>query len=106
MIALYMFINPNVNSAEHRAEIVTPGGKMFVVGVKSALEGAILAKQYVKEEGVNIVELCGGFGYEGGKAVYETVGDEVPVGIVMHHVWSATKLTELLKEECNDINKT
>ena len=97
MRALYMFINPNVDSAKHRAEIVTPGGKMFIIGVNSAEEGAIFAEQHVKEEGVSIVELCGGFGYEGAKVVYEAVGETVPVGMVMHHIWSATKLAELLE---------
>ena len=97
MKALYMFINPKLDSAEHRAEIATPDGKMFIVGVNSAEEGAILAERHVKEQGVSIVELCGGFSYEGAKIVHEAIGDTVPVGMVMHHVWSAPKLANLLE---------
>jgi len=97
MKALYIFINPEANPEKHKAEIETPGGKMFFVGVSNVKEGALLAERHVKEEGVGIIELCGGFGYEGAKTVSETIGKAAPVGMVMHHVWNASKLAELLE---------
>ena len=67
--ALYMFMNPKLDSTKHRAVIDTPGsGKMFIIGVNSVEEGAKIAEQLV-QEGVELIELCGAFGYDGARKV-------------------------------------
>ena len=91
---LYMFMDPSAESAKHRAIIETENSKMILVGVNSFEEGAKIAKQYV-EEGVVLIELCGAFGYEGAKKVHDQVGNEVPVGMIVHQVRNATKLAKL-----------
>jgi hypothetical protein len=96
--ALYMFLDPSADSAKHRAIIETENSKMILVGVNSVEEGAKIARHFV-EEGVVLVELCGAFGYEGAKKVHDQVGNEVPVGMIAHQVWNATKLAELLGRE-------
>ena len=90
-----MFVNPTVDSAKHRAVIDTPTSKIFVIGVASAEEGADIAKQLVLE-GIELIELCGGFGYTGAKKIADEVGDEVPVGLVMHQIWNSPQLSNLL----------
>jgi hypothetical protein len=95
-VGLYMFINPHLDSNQHRAEIDTPEFKMVVVGVPSFEEGARVAKQFV-EKGVQIVELCGAFGYAGAKTVSEAVGDKASVGIMVHQVRNAPKLAKALE---------
>ena len=65
---LYMFVNPTVDSAKHRAVIDTPTSQIFVIGVASVEEGGKTAKQFV-QEGIGLIELCGGFGYAGAKKI-------------------------------------
>ena len=46
-----------------------------------------LASQYLNElvkEGVNCIELCGGFGSAGAKAIIEATGNEIPIGYITH----------------------
>lgn len=94
--ALYMFVDPSVDPTKHRAEIETPKFKMVIQGVKSIEEGASMAKQLV-EEGISLVELCGGFGYAGAKIVSEAVGDRASVGMIVLQVWDAPKLAKMLE---------
>ena len=96
--ALYMFVDPSANSAKHRAVIDTSNTELLVIGVNSIEEGKKIAKQLV-QEGVVLIELCGAFGYDGAKRVYDEVGDKIPVGMMVHQVWNAPKLAKLLGGE-------
>ena len=93
---LYMFCDSTADSTKHRAEIETPECKLSIIGVSSTDEGAETAQQLVAK-GVAIIEVCGAFGYEGAKKVSDAVGDQVPVGMIVHQVWNATKLAKLLE---------
>ena len=93
--ALYMFVNPAADSKEHRAVIKTPTSQISVIGVSSIEEAATIAKQLV-QEGVDLIELCGGFGYDGAKRIHDEVGSQIPVGLVVHQVWNAPKLAKVL----------
>ena len=81
---IYIFVSPGADSTKHRAVIDTPISHLLVVGVDNIEEGAKIAKQFVQQEGVVFIELCGGFGYEGAKKVSDEVGDKVPVGMMVH----------------------
>lgn len=96
--SLYMFKDTSADSAKNRAVIDTQNSTTFIVGVSSIEEGARIAQQFV-EEGVGLIELCGGFGYEGTKKVHDVVGDKVPVGMMVHQVWNSSKLYKLLEGE-------
>lgn len=96
--SLYMFKDTSADSAENRAVIDTLNSITFVVGVDSIEEGVQIARQFVKE-GIGLIELCGGFGYEGAKKIYDAVGDKVAIGMVVHQVWNAPKLAKLLESE-------
>ena len=93
--ALYMFVNPAADSTEHRAVIETPTSQISVIGVSSIEEAARIAKQLV-QEGIELIELCGGFGYDGAKKIHDEVGGQIPVGLVVHQVWNAPKLAKVL----------
>lgn len=95
--ALYMFTDETADSTKHRAVIDTPNITLIAIGVSSEEEAVKIAKQYVEEEGIHLIELCGASGYAGGKAVCDAVGDTVPVGIIVHQFDNAPKICRLLE---------
>ena len=94
---LYMFTDETADSSKHRAVISTPNVMIIAIGVSNTEEAVKIAKQHV-EEGIDLIELCGASGYAGGKAVSEAVGDEVPVGIIVHQFDNAPKICKLLEK--------
>jgi hypothetical protein len=69
-------------------------GSLVCVGVRSIEEGASVARQLV-EEGVELIELCGGFGGEGLGAFVAAVEGRVPVGAVFYGVDASAGLQRL-----------
>ncbi len=55
--------------------------RMKVVGVKTASQGVDVARAMV-EEGVQLIELCGGFGPVWTGRVIEAINGAIPVGSV------------------------
>lgn len=55
--------------------------RMKVVGVRSAAEGVAVAVEMV-EEGVQLIEVCGGFGPVWTGRIIEAINGAVPVGYV------------------------
>ena len=94
---LYMFVDPSVDHTVHKAVIETPKIKMLIQGVGSVEEGTSLVKKLV-DEGVSLVELCGGFGYGGAKAVSDAVGDRASVSMAVSQVLDAPKLAGILND--------
>ena len=94
-VGLYMFVDSSVDSAVHKAEIETPKFTMLIQGVTSIEEGASIAGK-LAEEGVSIIELCGGFGYGGAKAVSDAVGEKASVSMAVGQVLDAPKLAGIL----------
>ena len=64
-----------------RAEI--QDGKARIGGVKDLETACTVANELIKE-GVNCIELCGGFGSAGAKAIIEATGNEIPIGYITH----------------------
>jgi hypothetical protein len=93
---LYMFCDPTADPDKHKTLIETEAGMVYVVGVSSIDKGAEIAKKMVNN-GIALIELCGAFGYEGAKKVSDAVGDEVPVGMMVHQVWNGPKISKLLE---------
>jgi ribosomal protein S18 acetylase RimI-like enzyme len=56
---------------------------MKVVGVKSASQGPSVAQEMV-EEGIQLIELCGGFSPVWAGKVIEAIEYKVPVGVVAY----------------------
>lgn len=59
----------------------TENFRMKVVGVKHASEGVEVAKKML-DEGVQLIELCGGFGPIWTGKIIESIGAAIPVGSV------------------------
>lgn len=65
----------------HRSEMRSPTFRMTAVGVSSPAQGAAAAQALVAE-GVQLIELCGGFGPKWTAQVQEMIRYAVPVGAV------------------------
>jgi hypothetical protein len=69
-------------------------GTLVSVGVRNFGEAAAAARRLVGE-GVELIELCGGFGGEGLGAVVNAVENKVPVGAVFYGVDASAGLQRL-----------
>ena len=80
----FVFINANITEAR-KMEMDLGQGLMIMVGVGSYDSACEEAKK-LAEEGVILIELCGGFGTIGhakvAQAVAEAVGNKCQVGVV------------------------
>jgi hypothetical protein len=94
----HLFAWPDLDPKKHRAVLETPTVSITIVGNKDADEAANTAKRLVKEEGIQLIELCGAFGPVGNAKIIEAVGDEIPVASVSYGLGIAAKVVELLKE--------
>lgn len=69
-------------------------GTLICVGVRDISEAPEAARRLVSE-GVELIELCGGFGGAGLGAVVSAVGEQVPVGAVFYGVEASAGLQRL-----------
>jgi Family of unknown function (DUF6506) len=69
-------------------------GTMICVGVPTVEEG-VRAASKLADEGVQLIELCGGFGASGLSAVIEVVAGRAPVGAVFYGVEASAGLQRL-----------
>jgi hypothetical protein len=69
-------------------------GSLVSVGVRDVAEAASTARQLVAE-GVELIELCGGFGGAGLGAIVSSVQGKVPVGAVFYGVDASEGLQRL-----------
>lgn len=69
-------------------------GALVSVGVRNIGEAAAVARQLV-DDGVQLIELCGGFGGAGLGAVVDAVQGRIPVGAVFHGVDASAGLQRL-----------
>ncbi|MEM0021645.1 MAG: DUF6506 family protein [Fervidicoccaceae archaeon] len=86
--AAFIFIAPGAKSDRDSAFVRTPAVDLEVHGVSSYEEAAALAKKLV-EDGVSVIELCGGFGNRGVAIVSEAVAGKAKVGAVRFDVHPA-----------------
>jgi hypothetical protein len=69
-------------------------GTLICVGVPAVADAPALARRLL-EEGVELIELCGGFAGAGLAAVVAAVQNRVPVGAVFYGVEAAAALNRL-----------
>ncbi|MDD1723494.1 MAG: DUF6506 family protein [Methanospirillum sp.] len=79
--AAFMFVAPGADPAIHRSVIRTSEVELITVGVGNYATAEQVARDLV-DEGVNAIELCGGFGIEGTARVKQAVMDKAVVGVV------------------------
>ncbi len=67
----------------HRSVLRAPHFEMLTLGVSSPADGPAAARMLL-DEGVQLIELCGGFGAIGTAGVLAEVAGAVPVGSVAY----------------------
>lgn len=80
----FIVTGDGLNPARHRSFMSSPSFTMIAVGVSDPAEGAAVAKALVAEHGVQLIELCGGFGTADTLRVQAAVPATVPVGVVRY----------------------
>ena len=79
----FIVTGAQLNPAQHRSVMQSPAFEMTSVGVSSPSEGVAVAQQMVND-GVQLIELCGGFGPAWTARVQEAIAHRVPVGSVSY----------------------
>ena len=79
--AAFIFLAPDVNSAVHRAQVITPAVELTVVAAQNYAQAEQVARDLVAE-GIAAIELCGGFGHEGAARIVQAVKGQAAVGVV------------------------
>ncbi|KIZ47627.1 MULTISPECIES: DUF6506 family protein [Rhodopseudomonas] len=74
---------PGYQMATHQATLESPEFHTRVVGV-TALADALTAVDRLVEDGVEIIELCGGFSSAEATEIRERAGPAVSVGLVVY----------------------
>ena len=92
----FIVTGAQLNPAQHRSVMQSPAFEMISVGVSSPSEGVAVAQQMVSE-GVQLIELCGGFGPAWTARVQEAIAHRVPVGSVSYGPETIDALHTLFK---------
>ena len=79
----FIVTGPQLDPTHHRQVMQSAAFEMISVGVSSPREGVAVAQQMVVE-GVQLIELCGGFGPAWTARVQEAIRHRVPVGSVSY----------------------
>ena len=78
----FIYVVPDGDPTKHRVTISKSAFlDLTIVGVKDYVQGVQVAKE-LASQGVQTIELCGGFGHVGAAQVAQAAGDNVMVGVV------------------------
>jgi hypothetical protein len=77
----FIVTGAGLDPALHRHEMATAAFTLIAVGISDVSEAPAVARALV-DEGVELLELCGGFGPLGTAEVLDAIGRSVPVGAV------------------------
>lgn len=77
-----IYEHPGTDPVKDRVVIDREGQRTLLVPVPEPSIAAQVALNLVADEGVSLIELCGGFTLAAAASVVEAVGDKVPVGHV------------------------
>ncbi len=97
MIKKYGFIVKGENYTPETHHNSLDSGFFFtkVVGVSTDEEAILVAKAFV-QCGIEVIELCGGFGKESAEHLIAEVNTHVPIGYVIFNDTEQQKLTSFL----------
>lgn len=79
--AAFIFLAPGANPAEHRSVVRTPEVELTTIGA-SSYEQAEKAARSLLDQGIQAIELCGGFGAAGIARMAAVAGARAAVGAV------------------------
>lgn len=79
--AAFIFLAPEADSAQHQSWVKTPQVHLLAIAAKDYASASQVAKDLV-DQGIQAIELCGGFGNTGVAEIVNAVGGKIPVGAV------------------------
>ncbi len=79
--AAFIFLAPEVDPQKDRQTVVTPQVELIAVAAGSYEEAEVVAVELVNE-GIEAIELCGGFGNRGTARIADAVAGKAAVGVV------------------------
>ncbi len=79
----FIVTGPQLDPSRHRHVMQSPAFEMIAVGVSAPSQGVAVAEQLVRE-GVQLIEVCGGFGPAWTARILEAIEHRVPVGAVSY----------------------
>ena len=79
--AAFIFLAPEVDPQKDRKTVVTPQVELTAVAASNYDQAEALAKELV-EQGIEAIELCGGFGNKGTARIADAVAGKAAVGAV------------------------
>ena len=77
----FIYTAPGADPKHSRTVADTGTCKTVLIGVEKADDGVAVARSLV-EEGVQLIELCGGFGPVHAGRIIEAIDGVVPVGVI------------------------
>jgi hypothetical protein len=87
---------PGYDPAVHRAQMASAHFSTDVICV-STVEQAFACAQQLVANGVQLIELCGGFSAENALALELSIGGRVPVGLVQYSAAQQLRLGALFQ---------
>lgn len=78
----YIYEHPGADAWSDRFTLDRGPQRSIMVPVPDAATAPLVAQRLVAEDGVGLIELCGGFPLTAAARVVEAVGHQVPVGHV------------------------
>jgi hypothetical protein len=85
---------PGYDPAVHHASLASPNFSTTVVCV-SSFEQAISVANELTKNGIQLIELCGGFTPEQASAIHHSIKTRVPVGVVRYSFEEQQHLAQL-----------
>ncbi len=79
--AAFMFIAPDGDPEQHQGWVSTPGIAVKTLAVSSYQQACETLEPLIAE-GIEAVELCGGFGHQGVAAITRAAGGRLHIGVV------------------------
>ena len=79
--AAFIFVAPNAEAVIHQGWVKTEQVEVKTIAVANYHQGCSLMHELI-DEGITVVELCGGFGHKGVAAIVEAAKGKVHVGVV------------------------
>jgi hypothetical protein len=95
MLEKFAFIvkAPGYSAEKHSTELSSDQFSTRIVGVAHLDEAIMMARKLI-DEGVQLIELCGGFSQSDRAALLDQTNHKIPVGVVMY---TPDQEAELLK---------
>jgi hypothetical protein len=94
----FIVTGAGLDPLRHRTIMSSGAFEMIAIGVSNPEQGVAVARSLVRDEGIQLLELCGGFGPIWTARIIEATDRAVPVGSVAYGPESIDAMYALFKE--------